>query len=110
MREREFIKLPVRCELAIHVKQGGATITCFNGLWFPAERGEDGINLGCCVRWQERQIFGVEGVEWRAYPTIGQPGVLVDGWGSTVCLPSAIRSQTRFPSMFHDRDAVISGP
>src|SRR5262249_59622245 len=81
MREREFIELPMRCELAVHVEQGGAAITCFSGLWFPAERGEDGINLGYRVRRQERQIFGVEGVEWRAHPTIGQPGLLVGSLG-----------------------------
>src|SRR5262249_23508195 len=78
--EREFIELPVRRELAVHVKQGGAAITRFGGLRFPAERGENGINLGCRVRRQERQILGIESVERRAYPTIGQPGLLVDGW------------------------------
>src|SRR5262249_57674748 len=80
-RERKFIELPVRCELAVHVERGGTPITRFGGLWFPAEQGKHGVNLADHVRRQERQIFGVEGVERRAYPTIGLPRFLVGSRG-----------------------------
>ena len=62
MLEREFIELPVRCELAVSVERGATAITRFSGNRFPAEQGEDGINLADRVRRQERQIFGVEGI------------------------------------------------
>src|SRR5262249_56256038 len=70
----------------------------WGGLGFTSEGGEDGINPANGVRRQERQILGIESVERRAYPTIGQPGLLVDGWrqhrlsavGDDVAHPPAI--------------------